>query len=190
VKEPSPGVPNEIFAASRLEVLLIYEDFATGLRARQCLDHVLGDRGTVADIRLAAWRLDLFPLPEIREEAAVSARTADVVLMSLHGDSLLEPPLEQWLMHWIAQRGEVESALGVLFDADQQGTGPVNALLFRLQTDLRQSPVRLFVGFSPPSGIEEDFPLPQTPPGIEPLLWAGDDVEIPPDVKPHWGINE
>lgn len=135
--------------SSQFEVALVYQDLPTGLRARQFLNHVLDHCQLGADFTLSLWKLDLFHLPEICEQAVLSVREAALILLSLRGDIGLEPNTESWLTEWVKRRHDEECALAVLIDCDMQRLDSVAETLFRLQDLTRSSQVRLFVGFVP-----------------------------------------
>ena len=133
----------------QFKVVLAYQDLPTGLHARQFLNHVLDHCQLGADFSLALWKLDLFHLPEISEQAVRAASDAALVLLSLRGDIGLEATTEKWLTEWIGRRHADECALAVLIDCDMQGLDSVGQTLFQLQDITRLSQVRLFVGFMP-----------------------------------------
>src|SRR6185437_2670338 len=135
--------------APRFEVALVYQDLPTGLRARQFLNHVVDHCQLAAEFSLTLWKLEMFHLPEICEQAAAAASAAALVVLSLRGDIGLESDTENWLMQWISHRQDEECALAVLIDCDMQRLDSVGQTLFRLQDMTRASQVRLFVGFMP-----------------------------------------
>ncbi len=73
----------------RLDVLAVYEDFATGLRARQTLDQTVQRLEADADVQVNLWRFDLLREPALRQQAAEEAAEADIVFVSMHGQSEL-----------------------------------------------------------------------------------------------------
>jgi hypothetical protein len=153
---PSPG----------FEVSLLYQDLPTGMHARQFLNHVLDHCQLAAEFSLTLWKLDLFHLPEICEQAVLASCGAALVLLSLRGDLGLQPTTESWLANWIDRRGDEEGALAVLIDCDMQRLDSVGQTLFRLQDITRFSQVRLFVGFVPSApaqtASEPLHPLPES----------------------------
>jgi hypothetical protein len=174
----------------RFEVALVYQDLPTGMHARQFLNHVLDHCQLAAEFSLTLWKLDLFHLPEICEQAVLAACEATLVLLSVRGDIGLETTTENWLAQWIQRRGDNECALAVLIDCDMQRLDSVAQTLFRLQDITRSSQVRLFVGFMP-------SPAPQAIPswkqeshsgGSLPFLasLAADEISIPTE----GGLNE
>jgi hypothetical protein len=158
----------------QLEVSLAYQDLPSGLRARQFLDHVLDCCHMAADFHLTLWKLALFHLPEVCEQAVRNACEAGLVLMSLRGDSSLDAPTENWLTQWIALRGDEESALAVLIDTNLHGLDCVGDLLFQLQQVTRPSQVRLFVGFIPSTVDDESLLGKLNLEEASPILSVGD----------------
>jgi hypothetical protein len=129
--------------------VLAYQDLPTGLHARQFLNHVVDHCQLGSEINLTLWKLELFHLPELCEQAVHAACEAALVVLSLRGDIGVEANTENWLAQWIKRRRSEESALAVLIDCDMQRLDSVGQTLFRLQEMTQESYVRLFVGFMP-----------------------------------------
>ncbi len=138
---------------SHLEVSLAYQDLPSGLRARQFLYDVLDLCHMQAEFNLTLWNVGLFHLPEILEAAVFNASEANLVVLSLRGDSGLEPQTEIWLNEWIVRHGDEESALAVLIGCDEQRLDLIGQTLLWLQHMTRPTEVRLFVGFMPPASV-------------------------------------
>jgi hypothetical protein len=174
----------------RFEVSLIYQDLPTGMRARQFLNHVLDHCQLAAEFGLTLWKLDLFHLPEIREQAVLAACGAALVLLSLRGDLGLDTTTESWLTQWIERRGDEEGALAVLIDCDMQRLDSVGQTLFRLQDITRPSQVRLFVGFMPSANAKDATPWIQESQDSDLLLFKADPVANGLPAPTEGGINE
>lgn len=142
----------------RFDVSLLYQDLPTGLHAKQFLNHVLDHCQLAGEFNLTLWKLDLFHLPEVAEQAVIAACSAALVLLSLRGDLGVNLGTERWLTQWIQRRGEEEGALAVLIDCNMQRLDSVGQTLFRLQDITRDSQVRLFVGFVPSDIPKETGP--------------------------------
>jgi len=177
----------------RFEVSLLYQDLPTGMHARQFLNHVLDHCQLAAEFSLTLWKLDLFHLPEIAEQAVVAACSAALVLLSLRGDLGLNDPTERWLSQWIKQRGDEEGALAVLIDCNMQRLDSVGQTLFRLQDITRSSQVRLFVGFVPSDPPRETGPWKhELGDNSDPQLFRADYIQNGQGhaSRPDGGINE
>ncbi len=117
-------------SAPALNVLLMYEDAETGLRATLSLAAVHRQASMEAGFRVKLWRCDMLRTPRLREQAARDAAAADVIIVSLHGLESLTAEFSVWLNQWLGRRRAQECALGVLLDesaAPQAETQPVVA---------------------------------------------------------------
>jgi hypothetical protein len=177
-------------SSPHFQVVLAYQDLPTALHARDLLNHLVDHCQLGSEIKLTLWKLELFHLPELCEEAVRAACEASLVLLSLRGDIGVEANTENWLTQWIKRRQGEESALAVLIDCDMQRLDSVAQTLFRLQEMTQQSQVRLFVGFVPslppkhlPTGKRESDKT-------ETILPTRDDNAHAPNIKREGGINE
>jgi hypothetical protein len=174
----------------RFEVSLVYQDLPTGLHAKQFLNHLLDHCQLETELHLTLWKLDLFHLPEICEQAVLEACDAGLVLLSLRGDLGLEPQTENWLTQWIDRRGDEECALAVLIDCDMQRLDSVGQTLFQLQHATRSSQVRLFVGFVPATTTATASLSQQPSPSGGPWVVTGNHLLNSNDAHGEGGINE
>jgi len=113
-------------ATGRLDVLLVYEDFSTGLRARQAFDKVACQLKPDTDFKVDLWKFDLLREPALLEWAATEAAKADIVFLSAHGQDQLPKAAHSWLEQWFERRGGEPCALVVLLDkapGDAAGAG-------------------------------------------------------------------
>lgn len=173
-----------------LEVSLAYQDLMTGLSARKFLYDVLNHCEMQVEFSLTLWNLALFHLPEIREQAVLNACEANVVLVSLRGDSGLEPETESWLTEWIARRGADECALAVLIGCDAQRLDLIGQTLLWLQHVTRPTEVRLFVGFMPAGILEEVSHAKEAPLESTTIPFATPDIYGRVDAHSEGGLNE
>lgn len=187
----NPGFPDGIPSpalSSQLEVCLAYQDLPTGLLARRFLSDLLNHSQVGNEFSLSLWNVSMFHLPEIRDEAALNASNADLIILSLRGDAL-QCDTENWLAQWIPRRTTDECALAVLIHHDVQVTEAIGHTLFWLQQITRPTQVRLFLGFMPPAGAE------LSPPS-QPDSFLGTptfEAQSPPNplgIHPEGGLNE
>jgi hypothetical protein len=145
-----------------LNVLLLYEDTATGLRAKRTLDRLPGHLQAGMSPRL--WRVDLLGVPLLREQIAVEAAGCEIVLLSLHGRDALPGTVRVWLDRWLEHKLDRPYALGLLLDpplTDQDETHPIVAFV---RGATAGAGVDLFYGFgeaiSAPLPMHKAFPRP------------------------------
>lgn len=185
---PSPpgqeALPPEVF-----EALIAYEDLASGLAARRCLERLALDLGT--DARLTLWRLDLLKEPDLAARAVRDAAAADVVVLSLPGEHPLSSAVKDWLGAWLDQRGERDGALGVLLEWERRQTQSASETLAFLQWVTQRHPVDLFAGYfraisdGPTLAVEDIRKRAETTTRV--LAGILHRPEMP---QSRWGINE
>ena len=175
---------------SHLKVSLAYQDLPSGLRARQFLYDVLNLCQMKVEFSLTLWNVGLFHLPEILEEAVFNACEANLVVLSLRGDSGLEPETESWLTQWIIRHSDEESALAVLIGCDEQRLDMIGQTLLWLQHVTRPTEVRLFVGFMPAASAARTSPSPAAQPKAATVPFIETDASHRLDGHSEGGLNE
>ena len=121
-----------------LDVLLLYEDLGTALRAKHSLDLLPGQLGLKAGWGTRVWRLDLLGEPLLAEQAAIEATAADVIILSLHGRSELRAEA----------REDRPCALAALLDPEPAQPGGDNPVVAYLKRVAEAAHADLFCGFS------------------------------------------
>ena len=102
----------------KLDVLLLYEDLGTALRATRSLDLLPGQLGVEAGWSTKLWRLDLLSVPLLAEQAAIEAAAAEVIILSLHGHTALRAEVCHWLRRWLDHKKDRPYALAALLDPE------------------------------------------------------------------------
>jgi hypothetical protein len=101
-----------------LDVLLLYEDLGTALRAKHSLDRLSNQLGAERRYCARIWRLDLLGEPLLAEQAAIEAAAADVIILSIHGHHELRAETRAWLIRWLALKADRPYALAALLDPE------------------------------------------------------------------------
>ena len=98
-----------------VKAVLIYENFAAGVRAQWFCEKFV----RLLDVRLEEtnWSFDALGISEIREAAAGAARQADVVMLSVSGRKKLPGIVKTWLDIWLWLLDSEDPAFVALFDA-------------------------------------------------------------------------
>ena len=110
------GGGGQVQAPQAVRIVLVYEDTATGLRARESVDAMSHQLRLDADLRIRLWRLDLLGIAGVREQVAIEAAAAHVIILSLHGNGDLPVEVRGWLESWLRHKEERAYAIGVLLD--------------------------------------------------------------------------
>jgi len=179
-------------ATGRLDVLLAYEDFSTGLRARQSFEKVARQLELNAAFKVNLWRFDLLREPGLLERATTEAANADIVFLSAHGRGELPGMAKLWLEHWFERRGAEPCALVVLLDMLAGDTAAVNQVWETLRAAAVAAGVDVFLhaaealqtGGQPAADAIRAHPESRpAPPGEALHIVEGHSYR-------HWGINE
>src|SRR5262245_18091080 len=95
---------------AKMGVAIIYEDFATGLRAKEWLDRLCSQVGQEMEFELKLWRFDLLPAPSFQEDAASDAAAADMIILSGHRNDDLPASVRAWMNRWLSLKGDHSTA--------------------------------------------------------------------------------
>jgi hypothetical protein len=147
------------FKTLPLTVAVVFEDVATGVRARLSLDHLACRLEEPEPFRLLSWRLDLLGQRFFQKQLADPSVAVDIVLFSLHGWQPLTGAAVAWLAGWLADRRKPSCALGVLLDSVAAAQGLKNPVVRQLQQVADMARVGLFYGGSEGStpGVSQAF---------------------------------
>jgi hypothetical protein len=97
------------------KAVLIYENFAAGVRARWFCARLV--RALDSTLEEQMWNFDVLGIRDVRNAAASVARTADVVILSISGYTELPGTVRAWLDMWLWLLDKENPALVALFDS-------------------------------------------------------------------------
>src|SRR5215470_14116632 len=102
-------------------VVIMYEDFGTGMRAKKGLDYVAKELGNDLKFRHSMWRLDILQDLKLNVLAAPALAEADLLIVSLRGEGQL-PEIRALIDERLAQTANHECALVALFEGAASAT--------------------------------------------------------------------
>jgi hypothetical protein len=117
-----------------LEVVIVYEDLGTALRAKRSLEFLPRQVRAEGGMKTKLWKLDMLKVTFLREQAALEAAAADLIILSVHGASELPGEAQDWLRRWVDHQPGPSCAVGLLLDPEVAGQGshnPVTACVQR-----------------------------------------------------------
>jgi acetylornithine deacetylase/succinyl-diaminopimelate desuccinylase-like protein len=181
-------------AAGGVDVLLVYEDFSTGLRARQAFEKVARQLKLDADFKVNLWKFDLLREPALLERAATEAAQADIVFLSAHGQDELPEAAHTWFDQWFERRDGKPCALVVLLDTLAGNTAKAHQAWEPLRAAALASGLDVFLHAAEELQTVRQSALDQTRPHPESRAALMDLDESLQRAEPqpyrHWGINE
>jgi hypothetical protein len=101
-------------------VVMAYEDFATGQRALGIYRRMVGELGQRWLFNSHMWKFDFLKFPRLREMAAEEAIHAEVIIISVHGAENLPGEVKAWCEQLLLKKGAVPKALVLLFDPGKE----------------------------------------------------------------------
>jgi hypothetical protein len=107
---------------TRSNVVIMYEDFGTGMRAKKGLDYVADELGNDLEFRHSMWRLDILQDPKLNVLAAPALAEADLLIISLRGGGQLPAKIRALIAERLAQTVNHECALVALFESAATAT--------------------------------------------------------------------
>jgi len=134
-------------AKMAVEVLLLYEDVSTALRAKHSLDLLPIPFITEAGLSTKVWRLDLLGEPLLKEQAALEAAAADLIVLSVHGRDELRAEAREWLNRWLDHKADRPYALALLLDPETAAAGPDNPVVEYVKAIASAAGADLFCSF-------------------------------------------
>ena len=104
------------------KVVIMYEDFGTGTRAKKGLDYLAEELGNDLEFRHSMWRLDVLQEPKLNVMAAPAFAEADLLIVSLRGERQLPAKIRAIIDERLAQTANHECALVALFESTPSAT--------------------------------------------------------------------
>jgi hypothetical protein len=111
-----PVVSTSREGAPVFSVVLVFEDFSTGKRAKRAYDFLAANLTHEWHVVSQMWKFEVLSIPELREMAAKDAAMANLIIVSSRGDRELPAPVKDWIEMWLGYRGDAVALLA-LFDS-------------------------------------------------------------------------
>ena len=126
------SLAHELSDRPTLKAVIIYEDRATGIRAKCFYEDLVYELRGKYDLNLDLWSFQVLSIPKIGDSAAQVAAQADVVLLSLHGNAGLPAKIREWVETWSRLIADNKPALVVLADGSQ-----TSAIMLEIEYELK-----------------------------------------------------
>ena len=129
-----------------IHVFIGYEDYHTGQRAKEALGRSLDLGPSRPRVHTSMWKFDLLQIASLRQYAALEARNADLIWISIHSENELPDAVKNWINQWLGQRRDRECALLISIDGHDEAEQPIPAL-DHLRRVARDANLDLFAKF-------------------------------------------
>jgi hypothetical protein len=135
---------SELSDRSKFNVVIIYEDRATGRRAKYFYENFVHELEDKCDFNLELWNFQVLAISEIGYSAAQVAAQADFVILSLHGKAGLPAEIREWIEAWSRLIADSNAALIALADKPQTRGGKADSTLAYLRTVAERAGIDFF----------------------------------------------
>jgi hypothetical protein len=176
-----------------LNIVIAYEDFETGKRAKETLDLLAHHLGSACHLANQMWKFEVLTIPKLREIALRDAAQADIVIVSCHGNDLPDH-VKNWIEAGLEQSANLLALVGLVDDPSDASPIPSASARKYLATVARRARIEFFaqprrqqVFFQDP----ERLPSRQQNAELAQLVWSPFESIAQREVSsPRWGINE
>lgn len=118
------------------KVVIAYEDYPTGARAKTTYDYLLRAFGRDCEFDHTMWRFDALRIPELRQIAANEAAQADMIILGAWSRSPLPVEVKTWTEQWLQQKSPRLSTLTVLIENHTGGSAKTAASILDYWRDV------------------------------------------------------
>ena len=183
---------SDLEANPTFNVVIAYEDFATGKHAKKTYDYLVANLGHDCQFCNQMWKFEVLGISKLREMAAKDAAMADVIIISTHGNTDVSAEVKVWIESWLSQKTEA-IALVALFDSPHENPTQTQAACNYLASVAKRANMEFFAqrqGSAGMPGVEDLFGLDRAVHVKAPAI-ATHCAAASPDLNfPRWGINE
>ena len=109
------GTENCIF-----KVVIAHESPLAAVRAEEMRERLATRFQHSINIESIGWDFELLSCPQICEEAAVAAASADMVIISADGAIELPRPVKAWIESWLPRKCNAQSSLVALLNEEYE----------------------------------------------------------------------
>jgi len=172
-------------------VVIAYEDFETGKKAKKTYDHLIENLGQEYRLNHQMWKFEVLEIRSLREMAAKDAMAADIIILSSHGSHPLPEGVKAWMEEWLSEKGNA-LALVALFDSESADPENSRATRAYLAEVAKRGQMELFAQplegpALTPSSVPFILGPPESAQATRPALLG---LVQQDTISPRWGINE
>jgi hypothetical protein len=125
-------------SATGLRVLVAYDNLVSGIEAKDLCDRLAQHFKPACPLALSFWSLSALQLPLLAGAATEEAGQTDLLIVAVHGDAILPPPINSWISRSVRRlRSHAGALVAQLHDILRmnQETSPAYECLKRIAQD-------------------------------------------------------
>jgi hypothetical protein len=173
---------------AKMAVSIIYEDFVTGMRAKEWLDRLGRQVNQEVEFEMELWRFDLLPEPSFREDAATNAASADMIILSAHRSDDLPASVRAWMNRWLSLKDDHSTAFVLLLD--ETGSSGNSPLLADLRSVAQKAGLALFFQFCKARHFNTELTIESMTARAHRSSFVLEEILHHSHLPVRWGIND
>ena len=144
-------------AAPNFKLTIVYESMEEGKRAKRFSDQFMTETALDCTFELNLWNFGVLEIPEIRNMAASTGATADLVILSVSGAVPLPAQAVEWIEMWTWLIDGRRPAVVALFADHHCQSAAIRAYLRRNALSKKLDFFPILPGASSGSNPKEEF---------------------------------
>ena len=129
-----------------LRIFALHEDRAAWQRAADLLERLSRQSTFGAGLACKSFRLDLFYMNSLREQAAIEAAESDVIILSANRKTRMSAVDRQWMIRWLGLKEDRPYLFCLVLGPQWDGGGEKNPLMTELDDFTSVAGVDYFCG--------------------------------------------
>ena len=182
----TPSLPeNSMFEETPVcEALILYQDLATGKRAMETLQRLVGKMGHGCLFRYHLFSFGALKLPQIHDDVADHAVRADIILFSVRAGADMPTEVKAWTETWLRKRTHRNCALVALVGQSRDRVNSPTPVHAYLQETARKGQMDFFSQNENWANDQQDFSSQAFPlPNVSSAPFLGDHRTIPSAIR-------
>ncbi|MBI5773406.1 MAG: hypothetical protein HZA89_06650 [Verrucomicrobia bacterium] len=165
-------------------VLIVYEDFASGWRAKTICQNLVRECGGDCEFQQTMWKFDALKISRLKDIAAEEAAGADMIIISTQSDSPLAEEVKSWIELWAVEKVPQNRSLVSMSISDASPAGGTGSAHSYLERVAQRAHMDFFAKTVEPED-EDEF----TASRLEPARRMGGSFQLGAANR-HYGINK
>jgi hypothetical protein len=121
-------VPEDLFSLEQdvdtpVNVVVAYEDFYAGSRAKAVFDRIAGHLRSANFLKCEMWKFNVLEVPGLSRLAASEAARAHLIVVAAHEGRELLDAVQDWIRGRLVEKGEMPRALVAILNHDETVAG-------------------------------------------------------------------
>jgi hypothetical protein len=172
-------------------VVLAYDEYSDGIRAKEFFDALVRDHGELFQFICHLWKFDVLREPHLFEAAARDVFGADMIVLAMRQSQELPGEVKGWIEQWLPSKQADSGALVALLGSQDGHAGSATTVGVTLKQLAERANVQVFCNEIGWPAMDSHFAVRITTPQLREKPWRHAPLPSPYAGQPRWwGLNE